>query len=153
MVFRKLSRRKRPSLPPSTDTPQICIEELKDESEDGYASDSTSDSASEVDYVDTEDTSRQPSPPTHLHGMARHSVHGGSRISQRRGTDHGAWRARVPSLYWGSGQNPWWESFVYFSTKDRPKFKKVMKKTREKTGNPTKSEKQLHNKSMQLNWL
>jgi len=47
-------------------TPQIRIDELKDESEDGYASDSTSDSASELDsYADTEDTSAQPSPPTH----------------------------------------------------------------------------------------
>ena len=66
---RKLSRRHRASLQ-NTQTPEICIDELKDESEDGYASDSTSDSASELDYADTEDTtSRQPSPPTHLHGM------------------------------------------------------------------------------------
>jgi len=43
-------------------TPQIRIDELRDESEDGYASDSTSDSASDAD---TEDTSDQPSPPTH----------------------------------------------------------------------------------------
>ena len=51
-------------------TPQIRIDELKDESEDGYASDSTSDSASELDYADTEDTSARPSPPSH--GMSHH---------------------------------------------------------------------------------
>jgi len=62
---RKLSRRRRSALL-SMQTPQIRIDELKDESEDGYASDSTSDSASELDsYADTEDTSAQPSPPTH----------------------------------------------------------------------------------------
>ena len=53
-------------------TPQIRIDESKDESEDGYASDSTSDSASELDYADTEDTSGQPSPPTL--GMSGHPL-------------------------------------------------------------------------------
>lgn len=75
---RKLSRRRRSALLSSVQTPEIHIDELKDESlkdessvkdesEDGYASDSTSDSASEeLDYADTEDTtSGQPSPPTH----------------------------------------------------------------------------------------
>jgi len=67
-VCRKLSRRRRPT-PLSLQTPEIRIDELKDESEDGYASDSTSDSASELDYADTEDASELPSPTSvHLHG-------------------------------------------------------------------------------------
>jgi len=59
---------------PSTQTPEICIDEFRDESEDGYASDSTSaDSASELEScADTEpDTSvGQQSPPqlTRRHG-------------------------------------------------------------------------------------
>jgi len=66
--FRKLSRKRRP-VAPTAPTPHIRIDELKDESEDGYASDSTSDTASELDYADTEDTSTPTPTPTRLHGM------------------------------------------------------------------------------------
>lgn len=81
---RKLSRRRRPA-PTTTQTPEIRIDELKDdelkdESEDGYASDSTSDSASELDYADTEDTST----PTRLDGTAVRRVISGTRSRIRR---------------------------------------------------------------------
>jgi len=47
------------------------LTEVKDESEDGYASDSTSDSAtSELDYVDdTELDTSSPPPTSRLHGI------------------------------------------------------------------------------------
>ena len=82
-VYRKLSRRRRPAAASTQQTPEIRIDEplnndlsqrvkdelseVKDESEDGYASDSTTDS--ELEFADdTELDTPRPSPSSPLQG-------------------------------------------------------------------------------------